>query len=176
MKILLKKGIAAGMVVAATGALLAITSYTDIHRILEIEGTSPVAMSTSLIAVGEDMDARMEAQEVAIVINKIDTVTLASYYELQEARELYEGASEGARAYIDETQLLEAEQLYEELESKREGLLAEAQKKNDIYGVLEYAPCNIQNSGTEYLDTLVQEFIQKATTPDMSRSEQIKAC
>lgn len=176
MKILLKKGIAAGMVVVATGALLAITSYTDTHRILEIEGTSPAAMSTSLIAVGEDMEARVEAQEVAIVINKINTVTLASYDELQEARELYEGASEGARAYIDETQLLEAEQLYADLENKREGLLAEAQEKNDIYGVLEYAPCNIKNSGNEYLDTLVQEFIQKATTPDMSRSEQLKAC
>lgn len=176
MKISLKKGIAAGMVVAAAGALLAITSYTDTHRILEIEDSSPVTMNASLLAVEEDMEARMEAQEVAIVINKIDTITLASFYELQEARELYEGASKGARAYIDETQLLEAEQLYAELESMRERLLAEAQEEYDIYGILEYASCDVQTSGNEYLDTLVQEFIQKATTADMNRSEQLKAC
>lgn len=176
MKISLKKGIAAGMVVAAAGALLAITSYTDTHRILEIEDSSPVTMNASLLAVEEDMEARMEAQEVAIVINKIDTITLASFYELQEARELYEGASKGARAYIDETQLLEAEQLYAKLESMRERLLAEAQEEHDIYGILEYASCDVQTSGNEYLDTLVQEFIQKATTADMSRSEQLKAC
>lgn len=176
MKNSLKKGISAGVVVAATGALVAITSYMDTHRILEAAGTVPVTMSPSLFAVGEDMEARMEAQEVAIVINKLDTITLASYYELQEARELYESVSKGARVYIDESQLLEAEQLYAELESKREGLLAEAQANNDIYGVLEYASYNVQSSGNEYLDTLVQEFIQKATTSDMSRSEQLKAC
>lgn len=176
MKISLKTGIAAGVVLAATGVLVAVTSYTDKHRILEVEENVPVAMSSSLLAIESDMEARVEAQEVAIVINKIDTVTLASYYELQEARELYESVSQGARAYIDPTQLLEAEQLYAELESKREGLLAEAQACNDIYGVLEYAACDVQTSGNEYLDTLVQEFIQNAVTEDMSRSEQLKAC
>jgi transglutaminase-like putative cysteine protease len=41
---------------------------------------------------------------------------------------------------------------------------------------LDYAPCTIQNSGDSYLDTLVQEFIQSATTEGMSRSEQVQAC
>lgn len=176
MKISLKTGIAAGVVVAAAGILVAITNYTDTHRILEIDSASPVEMSSSLTTVGEDMLARMEAQEVATVINRIKTVTLASYYELQEARELYEGASREARAYIDETQLLEAEHAYAELESQREALLSAARAEGDIYGILEYASCNVQYSGNEYLDTLVLELIHKATTPDMSRSEQLRAC
>lgn len=176
MKVSLRTGIAAGIVVAATGILVAVTNYVDNHRILEADSASPVEMSSSLNRVGEDMTARMEAQEVAIVINRIDTITLASYYELQEARELYENASREARAYIDETQLLEAENAYAELERQRETLLTEAKSNGDIYGVLEYASCNVQSSGNGYLDTLVQDFIQKATTAGMSRSEQLRAC
>lgn len=176
MKISFRTGIAAGVVIAATGVLVAVTNYTDNHRILELDSASPVTMSSSLVTIEEDMVARMEAQEVATVIEKIDTITLASYYEIQEARELFENASSGARAYINEAQLIEAEHAYAELEDQRAVLLAEAKANGDIDGVLDYASCNVQYSGDEYLDTLVQEFIQKATTSDMSRSEQLKAC
>lgn len=176
MKISLRTGIAAGVVVAATGVLLAITNYMDNHRVFEITCDEPAVMSGSLTAVKEDMAIRMEAEEVATVIGRIDTISLSSYYELQEARALYESASDAARAYIDESQLIEAEKAYAELERKRKSLLSDAMAQGDLDGILDYAACNIQYSGDANLDSLVQELIQDAVTPGMSRSEQLRAC
>lgn len=176
MKSLLRTGIATAVVLTATGALVAITNYTDNHRILKVDGVASVEMSNSLASIENDMAARMEAQEVATIIGKIDHVSLTSYAELQEARELYENASSSARAYIDEEQLIIAEETYAQLEAEREELLAEARANGDIDGMLDYTYCDVQSSGNEYLDSMVQELIQKATTEDMSRSEQLKAC
>lgn len=176
MKISLRTGIAAGVVVAATGVLLAITSYMDNHRVFEMTCNEPAVMCDSLTAVKKDMIVRIEAEEVATVIGRIDTISLSSYYELQEARALYESASNAARAYIDETQLVEAEKAYAELERQRTGLLSDAISRGDLNGMLDYAACNIQYSGDDNLDCLVQELIQNAVTPEMSRSEQLRAC
>lgn len=176
MKISLRTRIAAGTLVVATGALVAVTNYIDIHRPLKVWNETPVEMHASLVTIENDMVARMEAEEVATVIDKIDTISLASYAEIQEARALYENASGDARAYIDEAHLLEAEEAYAQLEAEREEQLAEARANGDIDAMLEYASCDVQYSGYENLDAQIQQLIQNATTSDMSRSEQLKAC
>lgn len=176
MKITKRTKIATGVLIAVTGILVAVTSYTDSHRIIKIQNVSRVEMNPSLEAVQTDLNARLEAQEVATVIGRIDTISLSSYYELQEARELYENASNEAKNYIDAGQLIEAERAYAELERQRTALLENAISNGDLSGILDYAPCNIQFSGDEYLDSLVKTFIQNAVTPDMSRSEQLRAC
>lgn len=176
MKISFRTQIATGVLLTVTGVLVGISTYIDTHRVLAVEGVIPVEMNQSLTTVEEDMVARAEAQEVATVIDRIDNVSLASYYEIQEARSLYDHASNDARMYIDEQQLVEAEQTYAELEQERELLFAEAQESGDLNGMLDYAPCNVQYSEDVYLNTLVQELIQKATTDDMSRSQQLRAC
>lgn len=176
MKISLRTRIAGTVLLAATGVLVAVTDYTDKHKILEVDAASPVEMSASLTMVESDIVARVEAQEVATIIDKIDNISLSSYSEIQEARALYENASRDARAYIDETPLVEAEQTYALLETERANLLAEAKATGDIDGLLDYTACDVTYSGNAYLDALVQELIQNATTEDMSRSEQLRAC
>lgn len=61
-------------------------------------------------------------------------------------------------------------------EAERTEQLAAAIAGNDVMGVLEYSPSDIQDSGDAYLDSLVEEFIQKAVTEDMSRAESLQAC
>lgn len=176
MKFSLRNGIAAGAVVAATGVLVAITSYLDNHRVLEVEYDAVETMGSSLSSVEADLTARIEAEEVVTVIGRIDAISLSSYYELQEARALYEGASDGARAYIDASRLIEAENAYAELERQRVDLLADAVAEGNLDGILDFAECNIQYSGDAGLDSLVQELIQNAVTSEMSRSQQLRAC
>lgn len=176
MKSVVRNRIAAATVLVATGVLVAVTGYTDNHRNLKIKGVASVEMERSLTSIEGDMVARMEAQEVATIIEKIDNISLASYAELQEARALYENASVDAKAYIDEEQLVRAEETYEQLEAEREGMFAEAALVGDLDEMLNYAGCEIQTSGNEYLDSMVQDLIQKATTEDMTRSEKLKAC
>lgn len=176
MKISLRNGIAAGVVVAAAGVLVAITNYMDNHRVIEIDCQTMVTMNSSLSSIEADLTARLEAEEVATVIGRIDAISLSSLYELQEARALYENASNGAREYIDASRLIEAENTYAELEQQRAELLADAIAQGDLNGILDYAECDVQSSGDAYLDSLVQELIQNAVTPEMCRSEQLRAC
>ena len=86
MKISLRTRIAGTVLLAATGVLVAVTDYTDKHKILEVDAASPVEMSASLTMVESDIVARVEAQEVATIIDKIDNISLSSYSEIQEAR------------------------------------------------------------------------------------------
>lgn len=176
MKLSLKTKIAGGCVLAATGLLLAAVNYIDIHRTIKFDYSRQTEMCRSLSGLRQDMAARAEAQEIATVISRIDQISLSSYSEIQEARGLVDHASFEVREYLDESQLLEAEQEYLELEQQRQDLLNEAKADDDIDAILEYAVYDVQTSGNEYLDTLVQEFIEKATQEDMSRSEKLKAC
>lgn len=171
-----RKGIAAGIALAASLLLAAAAETSVRHQQLTVSMELPIGMDTSLTGVEADMAARMEAQEVTAAIEKLDVVSLSGYYEIQEARELYENASDEARNYIDQAQLIEAEQEYAQLEELQEQLLAEAEAAGDLYGILDYAPCQVQGSQDTYLDTLVQELIRQATTEDMSRSQKLKAC
>lgn len=61
-------------------------------------------------------------------------------------------------------------------EIERRNLAVLAISNNDVMGALEYSDSNIQTSGDENLDSLVEEFIQKAVTDDMSRAESLQAC
>lgn len=176
MKISIRTGVAAGVVLAATGILLGVTNEIEQHRTIELQANVPVEMHASLEVVEQDIAARLEAEEVTSVIDHIHTVSLSSYQELLDARALYENASGEARTYIDIEELTKAEQAYELLEQQRETLLQEAQERGDLNGILDYAPYVIQTSGNEELDTRVQELIANATTEDMSRSEQLAAC
>lgn len=176
MKITFKKKITASVAMVAIGALLVVTNYINLSRPIKIDYSQQVEMNSSMPGLQQDLLARAEAQEVATVIGRISNISLSSYQEIQEARELFEQASGSAKAYIDEKQLLEVEIAYAELEQQRADLLAEAIVDGDIYGVLEYASYDVQYSGNEYLDSLVQDLIDKATDENMSRSEKLKAC
>ena len=178
MKILdkIKGRMAAGAMLVATGVLLTVTGYTDVHRQQEVVQTPRAEMNASLVAVETDLVHHMEAQEIDTVISGLDTVSLSSYYEIQEARALVDGASGEARAYIDEEKLVDAEAAYARLNDEREQQLQTALASGSLSDILDYAPCQVQLSGDAYLDTLVQELIQAATTADMSRSEQLQAC
>ena len=121
MKVLNKfKGrMAAGAMLVATGVLLTVTGYTDVHRQQEVVQTPRAEMNASLVAVETDLVHHMEAQEIDTVISGLDTVSLSSYYEIQEARALVDGASGEARAYIDEEKLVAAEAAYARLNDER---------------------------------------------------------
>lgn len=176
MKKILKKGFAIGGLAAATAALLAVADYTDKHRVIEMNCSVSVPMDSDFDDLEADLLAQQEAQSVVAAIDSIDKITLTSYSEIQEVRDLYNNASAGAKEYINEEQLLAAEESYARLEAERQVLLTTAEINGDVSGILDYAPCNIQISGDTYLDTLVQEFIQNAVSPDMSRGEQVIAC
>lgn len=176
MKISLKTGAGAGMMLAMAASLVLITDYTDRHEQIQIETVETVAMSTSMEQIETEIAARIEAEEVSAVIARLDTVSLSSHNEILAARQLYENTSGDARAYINEQDLLDAESAYAQLEQDRAARLTEAIAGGDVMQVLEYADVQVQGSGDAYLDSLVQDFIAKATTDDMSRSEQLKAC
>ncbi len=176
MKVIVQKGIAAGVIVAATGILITATACIEQNRTVRLESSVPVSMCQTAAVFQAELTAKQEAQEVATVIGNMQTVSLASYTELQDARMLYDNASSAAQAYVDEGQLLEAEAAYAELEEQREAMLQLAEESGNLDEILEYAPCQTQTSGDAVLDELVQELIQKATTDDMTRSEQLKAC
>lgn len=176
MKMRLKKGLAISGLAIATAALVAGTDYTDKHRVLEVNCTALTQMDSEFENIEADLLAQQEAQSVAAAIASIDKVSLTSYSELQEVRSLYDNASAGAKEYIDEEQLLAAEEAYVRLETERQTLLSAAEANGDLIGILDYASCDIQTSGDVYLDALVQEFISSAVSPDMSRGEQVAAC
>ncbi len=176
MKISLKTGAGAGMMLAMAASLVLITDYTDRHEQIQIETAENIAMSMSMEKLEAEIAARVEAEEVSAVIASLDTVSLSSYNEILTARQLYENTSGDARAYINEQALLHAESVYAQLEQDRAAKLAEAITGGDVMQVLEYADVQVQGSGDAYLDSLVQDFIEKATTDDMSRSGQLKAC
>lgn len=176
MKMTLKKGLAIGSLAIATAALLAVTDYTNKHRVIEFSMNSNEAMSSDFEMLEKDFAAQEEAQSIALAISGIERISLTSYADIQEARALYDHASAEAKGYINEADLLEAEATYEKLENERQEKLLEAERCDDLEGILDYAPCSVQGSGNEYLDELVQSYIDKATTPDMSRSEKLTAC
>ena len=177
MKISLKTGVSAGVMLALAASLITITDYTVKHEQIRIQTTETAVMSNaSMEEIGNEITARIEAEEISAVIAKLDTVSLSSYNEIQEARQLYENASGDARSYINEQGLLDAESTYAQLEQDRTAKLTGAIAGGDVMQVLEYADTQIQGSGDAYLDSLVQEFIGKAVTDDMSRSEQLQAC
>lgn len=176
MKRLMQKGIAAGILMVATGMLAIATGCIEQYRTIAVKTDVSVTMCPVKAVFAADLAAQQEAQEVASVIQNMRTVSLASYAELQNARVLYDSASSKAQEYIDETQLLEAEAVYAELEADREAMLLQAEESGTLDEILDYAPCQFQTSGDATLDTLVQELIQNAVTEDMTRSEQLKAC
>ena len=100
MKVLnkIKGRMAAGAMLVATGVLLTVTGYTDVHRQQEVVQTPRAEMNASLVAVETDLVHHMEAQEIDTVISGLDTVSLSIYYEIQEARALVDGASGEVRA------------------------------------------------------------------------------
>lgn len=176
MKRIMQKGIAAGALVTAAGILAIATGCIEQYRTIVVKTDVSPAMCQVETALEADLTAKQEAQEVVSVIQNMRTISLASYGELQNARTLYNSVSSKAQEYIDEAQLLEAEAVYAELEAEREVMLLQAEENGRLDEILEYAPCQIQTSGDETLDTLVQELIQNAVTEDMTRSEQLKAC
>ncbi|MBS6465565.1 MAG: transglutaminase domain-containing protein [Clostridium sp.] len=177
MKISLKTGVSAGVMLALAASLITITDYTVKHEQIRIQTTETAVMSNApMEEIGNEITARIEAEEISAVIAKLDTVSLSSYNEIQEARQLYENASGDARSYINEQGLLDAESAYAQLEQDRTAKLTGAIAGGDVMQVLEYADTQIQGSGDVCLDSLVQEFIGKAVTDDMSRSEQLQAC
>lgn len=163
------------MLILAISLVMA-ADYMDKHEQLRMEAPASAVMSHSLTTLEDNLEARLEAEELSAVIAKLDTVSLFDYQDIQEARQLYDSASGDVRAYIDEQNLLEAEAAYAQQEAERTEKLTEALTRNDVMGVLEYAASDIQDSGDAYLDSLVQEFIQKAVTEDMSRAESLQAC
>lgn len=176
MKMTLKKGLAIGSLAIATAALLAVTDYTNKHRIIEFSMTNAEMMTSDLQMLEEDFLAQEEAQNVALAIAGIDHISLTSYADIIEARAMYENASDEAKGYIDEDALLAAEKEYEKLEAERQEKLEQAEQNGDLEGILDFAFCEITYSGNEYLDDLVQEYIKKATSSNMSRAEKLTAC
>lgn len=176
MKMTLKKGFAIGGLAVATVALLAVTDYIDKHRVIEINRTAFIQMNSDFDNLETDLLAQQEAQSVVAAIDSIDKISLTSYSEIQEVRDLYNSASDSAKEYIDEEQLLAVEEAYAQLETQRQVLLSTAEASGDLSGILDYASCNIQTSGDTYLDALIQELIRNAVSSDMSRAEQVAAC
>ncbi len=176
MKMTLKTGVSMGGLAIATAVLLAAADYTDHHKTIEANALDCISMSSDMDRLEADLLAQQEAQSITAVIASIDKITLTSYADLQEARELYENASYGAREYLDEEQLLAAEEIYASLEAERQTLLMDAEAEGELAGILDYAPYNIQRSGDADLDALVQDLIDCAVSPDMSRSQQVAAC
>lgn len=170
------KGIAAGCLILINTGLVKVADYVEEHRILDAVYEEPVIMTSNMDGLKADFAAREEASQVMLAIDSLDRISLTSYDEIQAVRELYDGASVDARSYIDEEQLLAAEDEYYQLENDREYLFETAAANNDLAGVLDYAPCNVTYSGNEVLDQLVQDYIAKATEPGMTRSEQVAAC
>ena len=109
MKISLKTGVSAGVMLALAASLITISDYTVKHEQIRIQTTETAVMSNaSMEEIGNEITARIEAEEISAVIAKLDTVSLSSYNEIQEARQLYENASGDARSYINEQGLLDA--------------------------------------------------------------------
>lgn len=176
IKGLVGKGMAAAGLILITTGLIVAADYVDEHRIIDAAYEEPVAMSSELEGLEADFAAREEAAQVMLAMDSLHRISLTSYDEIHAVRELYEDASEGARNYIDEEQLLAAELAYTELEQQRESLYETAVVNGDLNGILDYSSCNVSVSGNEVLDQLVQDYIEKATTPGMTRSEQVQAC
>lgn len=170
------RGIAAGCLILGSIGLAKTAGYVEEHRILNAAYEEPVSMNSNMEGLKADFAAREEAAQVMLAIEALNRISLTSEGELQAVRELYDSASDDARSYIDEGQLLAAEDEYYQLENDREYLLETAAANNDLAGVLDYAPCNVTYSGNEVLDQLVQDYIAKATKPGMTRSEQVEAC
>lgn len=181
MKKLINKGmivksIAASCLILISIGLVKVADYVEEHWILDAVYEKPSFMSSNMEGLKADFAAREEASQVMLAIDSLDRISLTSYDEIQAVRELYDGASVDARSYIDEEQLLAAEDEYYQLENDREYLFEVAVANNDLAGVLDYAPCNVTYSGNEVLDQLVQDYIAEATEPGMTRSEQVAAC
>ena len=133
MKISLKTGVSAGVMLALAASLITITDYTVKHEQIRIQTTETAVMSNaSMEEIGNEITARIEAEEISAVIAKLDTVSLSSYNEIQEARQLYENASGDARSYINEQGLLDAESAYAQLEQDRTAKLTGAIAGGDV--------------------------------------------
>ncbi len=170
-----RRMIFAGVLFTAGAGLALGTNYATVHRPVTAEVTAPETMARASF-LREDFKAREEAAGLEAAIEKLDTISLTSHDELAALRESYDRASDATKTYVDEKELLRAEEAYAKLESEREDLLAEAFSSYDMIAILDYAECDIQTSGDADLDRMVQELIDNATTDDMSRGEKLTAC
>lgn len=74
MKISLKTGVSAGVMLALAASLITITDYTVKHEQIRIQTTETAVMSNaSMEEIGNEITARIEAEEISAVIAKLDT-------------------------------------------------------------------------------------------------------
>lgn len=117
-----------------------------------------------------------EAEQVISILDNVRVVTLSSGNEIAEARVAYNNASEEAKRLIDEQQLIEAENAYEELGIIQSDNLNAATQNGDLAGVLNYGIVAPKTSGNAYLDSLVSDAIENATTEEMDSYSKVQAC